>query len=423
MTKQLIKTIALLLIVGLNWSGILAVGETVAYFSDTEIAEENTYTAGSVDFSIYLEPGTLPGSKSFTPYITPAENSYLNLIIQNDGTLDFDYDVRVESVTGPLCEHLTLKDDLTGVFQPLLGFSSATTTFSYKSDWNFTAVLPNNDPLLQGLVCNFKFVFDGENGFSDSEEIMSNITAGSWTPEVTVIEPNGGEVWYMVPGYYGDEWCVDYGHLYGMNDKCEYEIKWNASDPNGDDGLLKIDIWFCNESGSNCFAQIGDNKPNTGSFWWRVPSDNQYLGDDQKIWIIAENADGFFGDDMSDEDFCPLIPPYNPNPEPEPDPEPEPLVVPDNLIIVDGDATSTDATTTDDTIPGTDPEPDVEPPLVIDEDATTTNATSTIGEIPVEEEEEEEEEELDNPITIPDPDNLVVDNEDDDDNNKEKDDE
>jgi len=198
--NSILKVVVLLVIIGLNWSGLLAIVQTLASFQDTEISPENTYNAATLDFSIPTVP-------DFVPNIPPTQNSFRTINIQNNGVLDFNYKVRVESASGALCAYLELEDDLSSNAQPLNSFVSATTTFSNKSSWYFTATLKNYSPSLQNQSCNFTFVFEGSNGFSDIEKITNTITSVTWYPEVTVTKPNGGGVWYMVP----DSWVASVG--------------------------------------------------------------------------------------------------------------------------------------------------------------------------------------------------------------------
>ena len=44
----LFKSVALLLIFSLSWTGLFAIGQTLAYYSDTEGSSDNAFTAASV---------------------------------------------------------------------------------------------------------------------------------------------------------------------------------------------------------------------------------------------------------------------------------------------------------------------------------------------------------------------------------------
>ena len=293
--NSILKIIVFSIIIGLNWTGILAVGKTLAYFSDTESSNANI-TVAALDFSVPSNP-----APDFSPDITPVQNSFRTINLENNGNLDFEYEVRVEDVVGDLCGYLTLQDDLTGDVWLLNDFVSATTTFSEKLSWTFTAQLTNNNESLQNQTCNFNFVFDGwqpelcepNSGFSDNEEIANVITSGVWSPEVTVIYPNGGEIWYLVPP----------GYAYpGFG---QYELLWEAVSPIYDGLQLAIDIWFCKESGANCFHQIVSGTENDGSYWWTLPYESDFMTDEARIKVVATDPGGLTGEDMSDVDFCP----------------------------------------------------------------------------------------------------------------------
>lgn len=61
----------------------LAIGGTVAYFSDTETSTGNTFTAGTIDIAI---DGTNPWTKSYTVGdLKPGETGYINFDISNVG--------------------------------------------------------------------------------------------------------------------------------------------------------------------------------------------------------------------------------------------------------------------------------------------------------------------------------------------------
>lgn len=196
--KSLLKIVCLLIIIGLNWTGLLAVGKTFAFFSNNEDSNTNTFTAATLDFSL-----NAPGD--FSPDLEPSQTiSNRTIDVSKDGSLGFQYRVRVESATGGLCSHLELTDDLFGSsFQWLSSFVSGNTTFSNKSSWTFTARSSSFGPSLQGTICNFKLVFEGwqenianygDGGFSDTEEVESTIKMGYWNPSVVLNEflPNAG---------------------------------------------------------------------------------------------------------------------------------------------------------------------------------------------------------------------------------------
>ncbi len=109
-------------------------------------------------------------------------------------------------------------------------------------------------------------------------------------PEVKVLVPNGGETWIV-------------GHT--------YTIKWQASNANGPNSDLKIDIYYSNDSG-HTWGNIIMGTENDGQFDWNVPL---YLGSyfvvshKARIKVVATGPENFMASawDISDRDFCPPI--------------------------------------------------------------------------------------------------------------------
>jgi len=50
--KPITKITCLLIIIGLNWTGLLAIGQTFAYFSDTESSIDNTIQTGVLNMTL-----------------------------------------------------------------------------------------------------------------------------------------------------------------------------------------------------------------------------------------------------------------------------------------------------------------------------------------------------------------------------------
>ena len=174
-----LKAVCLLVILGLNWTGLSAIIETFAYLNDTEDSLENTFVATTLDFS-------LNAGSDFTPEVTPTQNSVRNISVIKDGVLDFEYNLKTENETGYLCDYLNLTITRDGVdigyAGNLKGFTYDAGQFSDPDNWQFTASLIGNDPSLENETCAFDFVFDGSQigsaGFSDQEIISNIITSG-----------------------------------------------------------------------------------------------------------------------------------------------------------------------------------------------------------------------------------------------------
>jgi len=114
-------------------------------------------------------------------------------------------------------------------------------------------------------------------------------------PKVSVNYPNGGESWIV-----------------GKT----YTIRWTATNPNGDNSDLGIDIYFSTDSGRT-WANIAKNVTNDGEYQWRLPlaikdGGSNYFTASKKarIKVVATDCGHNFmltGKDISDKDFCPPI--------------------------------------------------------------------------------------------------------------------
>src|SRR3989338_3300762 len=178
-----IQFLVLLLLVGLNWSGILAIGTTAAYYNDTETASENGFTASSLDFSLT--------ENSFQSTIGLDETVSKNTVIVNGDGMDFQYTLEVEEVSGEsdFCDALNLQAKLNGVEQYNGSLMSLTTpVLTTLGTWKFNIELPvDEDSFINGEECQFDVVFKGwqtnvgaygDGGFSDEERMSFTITAG-----------------------------------------------------------------------------------------------------------------------------------------------------------------------------------------------------------------------------------------------------
>jgi len=181
--KSLIKITAIILILGLNWSGLSAIISTFASFNDTESSLGNSFTAGTLDFA-------LESSFDFLPTCSPDGKSQRTIKIINYGNV-FKYLASSTDFSSPLCDYLTLEANVDGgqaeYLGPLNGFNYGILEFSDPDEWQFKLSINSDLPKnLEGKTCTFKFIFDGSQtrnnlpfgqGFSDIEEMTNNITA------------------------------------------------------------------------------------------------------------------------------------------------------------------------------------------------------------------------------------------------------
>jgi len=193
--KFLCKLISILLIIGLNGTGLSAIGQTLASFSDEEISLGNIFGASSLDFQ-------LDSSQDFFPP-TPGEPNKLirEIKIINQGSLNFKYHIRIGNYSGALCENLKLSANLNGgeiecATSNLTGFYCG--PFEISNDienWQFTASLSEGGFFSQ--ACTFNLVFEAwqsnfsafSGGFFDQEEIENEITKhySEVVPELSIV--------------------------------------------------------------------------------------------------------------------------------------------------------------------------------------------------------------------------------------------
>ena len=129
--------------------------------------------------------------------------------------------------------------------------------------------------------------------FSDTETSSGNtFTVGVWSnsPAVTIIYPNGGEIFYILQ---------------------TITIEWTATEPDGDLPLT-IGIDFSSDSGENYSYHIDtieQNNQGDNQYDWFIPYQPELISDNCRIKITATDPGGLSGWDESDEDFCPHLPP------------------------------------------------------------------------------------------------------------------
>ncbi len=196
MNKAPIKIICLLIIIGLNWTGLLAIGGTLANFSDLETSEGNILSAGALDFSLSS------GQDNFVPLqktlnLEPGDEVNRVIHVRNDGTLSFQYTVETEKILGDddFCNTLELVADLEGgekYNRGLMGFNLSAMEIIDPpgiDTWHFKVSLPDSSSF-QNKICQIKFVFEGwqtnflnpSSGFFDQEEIESYFASTSSNP-------------------------------------------------------------------------------------------------------------------------------------------------------------------------------------------------------------------------------------------------
>ena len=200
------------------YCGISILGGTNSYFNDTE---DSTSLNGD-----------------FSPVIIDKDESATRTInLNQDGSLDFQYAVNTDNLSGDSCDYLNLTATLDGTdigYSGLLkDFTYGPIIFSTPEEWIFTVTLwadaPDN---VQGKTCNFDFVFNGTQvggiGFSDQEMVNNSVTTKYWNPPVVLNEilpnPTGDDTQNGISG----EWVELYNKTSNPIDLTGWYIKNTA---------------------------------------------------------------------------------------------------------------------------------------------------------------------------------------------------
>ncbi|MGD9402068.1 MAG: C25 family cysteine peptidase [bacterium] len=135
--------------------------------------------------------------------------------------------------------------------------------------WNVPAV-----PTTQGRVK--VIAHDGEGNTGEDVSNANFTIRDDTSPSVTVIEPNGGEIW-------------DIGTI--------HDIEWNATD---DVGVAHVMILLSSDGGLTYPDTLATGEANDGVYSWDV---TQAATTAARIKVIADDAGNNSGEDISDADF------------------------------------------------------------------------------------------------------------------------
>ena len=232
---------------------VLAVQVCWAYFSDTKTASDNLYEAGILKFALDSENDFAPDLSATTLFSTRTIN------LEQTGTLDFQYNMRVIDATSSLCDVLAIKDDLTNTFVSLADYQSATTTLAIKASWNFTLQLSNTNSSYQNETCIFKFIIDAwqtnlennSHGFTHQEILWSSIKRQSdivlneFLPHPTGLNP-------------------DYGFDFGTDSSQMPQGEW-VELYNSGSAPVNVFNWHIEDAGPNHIITITSENTNTSS--------------------------------------------------------------------------------------------------------------------------------------------------------------
>ena len=324
-----------------------------AYFDDVESSVGNNISSGTLYFSLRSDQTNfspleeseemVPGSKVTRDIFIKKEGSLpfkynaLSLPVENSCDMDLYNNLQLkvwynyyDEIVGEGSEIKVLKYDgflkdfnLRILEDPDLQIPNNTyyynnSLYEEEEHWLYSEITLPEDVLedLQNMSCDFDFAFTAwqdnlespeDGGFIDRKSISNNISTKDWMPDVEILYPTGGEVWYLVPDncpsiHSCSLWCQNHG----MNANCEYDIKWLAENKIGLDSDLLIDIYFSNDSGNTWINHVAEETSNTGNYLWKLPYFPEYITVNGRIKIVAKNKDRDFlwAEDMS-EDFCP----------------------------------------------------------------------------------------------------------------------
>jgi predicted ribosomally synthesized peptide with SipW-like signal peptide len=211
MYKNFSKIISILLIAGMGWGGLSSVLGTYAMFSDMETSGNNAFTTGSLEFTVAENWGN--STCDPVTEICPDSNIVDHLALEQTGTLDFKYSVKiteaVSTSTEDVCAKLRVSDgintilfDQDGKNTPnLRDYESGTILHSAKPALNLTFSLTSDDASLRDQTCKFKYEIKvwqagldkDSGGFADEQTISSSITVDPWIIESETPEAPSGQ--------------------------------------------------------------------------------------------------------------------------------------------------------------------------------------------------------------------------------------
>lgn len=199
MKKKLNKIILFALILPLSLS-VFTVGQTKAYYNDTESSTGNSFSAAFLDF--ILTNNNL--NKQIGPEAL-GEVSHASVIMPVDGSLPMQYNLSTSitpSSNVDFCNGLTVEAKLNGITKyngPLSGLAYATTTTF--GTWEFRFDLPPNVSVPNGVQCNASALFSAwradipnkaDSSWHAEETLNISFTARMVVLNEIFARPNGG---------------------------------------------------------------------------------------------------------------------------------------------------------------------------------------------------------------------------------------
>jgi hypothetical protein len=219
MNKKLYRIFAILIMTGMNWAGLFAVGNTAAAYFDEEVSQGNIFSAGAIDFLLTsgaFAPTTtamsLPPGGSVSKEIGMQMTEESNPMQYFASSTDLHGDL-------PFCDTLDARASLSGVeqFHGKLSdlLTSATTTVG---TWNLN-LSSSPSSAFQNSYCSFGIEYNGwqtrnnlpeyPDGYSDTERATS--TVYSWGLRIN-------KIYYDVASNRGNETENEWVEIYNQTD-------------------------------------------------------------------------------------------------------------------------------------------------------------------------------------------------------------
>ena len=279
--KQMsLKLLALTLIVGLNATGLLAIGETVCHFNDTETSSENIFQAATLDFRL-----TNMEENEYIGVEADGELKFTTVAIQEVDSLDIQYEIKTEKIGGDddFCSGINLiakKNGMTEYSGNILSFAVATST--EFGTWEFELdAPPSPGNFAHGDKCKVDFVFNGwredvadslQSGFDDEERINVDLKAKMIVLNEYLPNPIGDEC------STGGEWV----ELFNNGNEAVDLNNWKIKDEIGDITIVSATTTF---SGSTMIGAKG-----SGTEWLVVYLDGCVLNNNGDSLSLSDSS-------------------------------------------------------------------------------------------------------------------------------------
>lgn len=300
------KITVVLLLVGLNWSGIVAIGQTFAYFNDTETSSGNMFAADFLDFALSVS--------AYESSIGLGETVSASSVVVNSGGMDFQYVLEAETISGneDFCNALELEAKLNGVEKyegALMSLGTIATTS--LGTWKFNIELPvDEDSFTNGEKCQFDVVFRGwqtnvgsygDGGFTDEERMSFTITTGQMVVLNEFLpRPSGVAYGFDFGNDSSDMPQGEWVELYNNSTEAVDLTGWYTRDSTGGDGN-KVIITALNTSPATTVI--------AGKSWLVIYMNKAVLnntGDTVRLFDAGNNL--IDSHSYDDPDFCEIEP-------------------------------------------------------------------------------------------------------------------